>query len=137
VFVAGFIGSPAMNIRTVNLNENGADFGGMLVPLSREQVAAARADGGTNQVTVGFRPEHCELVGASEGGIPVVVELVEELGSDAYVHGHAALNGASSTPEPLVVRTDGRTIPHMGETVFLRPRAGAAHLFHAGNGQRL
>jgi len=135
--VAGFIGSPAMNIRTVNLTDNGADFGGMLVPLSREQIGAARADGGNSKVTVGFRPEHCELVGASEGGIPVVVELVEELGSDAYVHGHAALNGASASPEPLVVRTDGRTIPHMGETVFLRPRAGAAHVFHATSGQRL
>jgi multiple sugar transport system ATP-binding protein len=137
VFVAGFIGSPAMNIRTVNLTENGADFGGMLVPLSRDQVGAAHADGGSNKVTIGFRPEHCELVGASEGGIPVVVELVEELGSDAYVHGHAALNGATATPEPLVVRTDGRTIPHIGETVFLRPRAGAAHVFHAGTGERL
>ena len=57
VFVAGFIGSPAMNIRTVPLTDNGADFGGLLIPLTREQVAAARADGGDNKVTVGFRPE--------------------------------------------------------------------------------
>src|SRR6516225_6336042 len=43
-FVAGFIGSPAMNIRTVKLTDSGADFGGVLVPLTREQVAAARTD---------------------------------------------------------------------------------------------
>ena len=92
-FVAGFIGSPAMNIRTVSMSDSGADFGGLLVPLTREQVAAARQDGGGNKVTIGFRPEHTELVGAGEGGVPIVVELVEELGSDAYVHGHAALNG--------------------------------------------
>jgi multiple sugar transport system ATP-binding protein len=55
-FVAGFIGSPAMNLRTVKLTDNGADFGGMLVPLTREQVAAARADGGDGKVTIGFRP---------------------------------------------------------------------------------
>ena len=62
-FVAGFIGSPAMNIRTVPLTDSGADFGGMILPLTREQVAAARADGGGDTVTVGFRPEHTELVG--------------------------------------------------------------------------
>jgi multiple sugar transport system ATP-binding protein len=135
-FVAGFIGSPAMNIRTVNLTENGADFGGLLIPLNREQIAAARADGGSNKVTVGFRPEHCELVGASEGGIPMVVELVEELGSDAYDHGHAQLNGGGAK-DTLVVRTDGRVIPKMGETVFLRPRAGSQHVFHAVTGNRL
>src|SRR6185369_6973502 len=92
-FVAGFIGSPAMNIRTVRMTDAGADFGGLHVPLTREQVAAARSDGAGNQVTIGFRPEHTELVGAGEGGVPMVVELVEELGSDAYVHGHAKLNG--------------------------------------------
>jgi multiple sugar transport system ATP-binding protein len=135
-FVAGFIGSPAMNLRTVKLTDNGADFGGLLVPLTREQVSAARADGGSDRVTVGFRPEHTELVGQGDGGIPIVVELVEELGSDAYVHGHAALNGDAAR-DTLVVRTDGRVIPHLGDTVYLRPRAGAQHVFHAVTGARL
>jgi multiple sugar transport system ATP-binding protein len=136
MFVAGFIGSPAMNLRTVTLRDEGADFGGLLVPLTREQVSAARADGGDGKVTVGFRPEHTELVGAGDGGIPVVVELVEELGSDAYVHGHAKLNGEDSR-DTLVVRTDGRVIPRMGETVHLRPRTGSQHVFHAITGARL
>jgi multiple sugar transport system ATP-binding protein len=135
-FVAGFIGSPAMNLRTVKLTDNGADFGGLLVPLTREQVSAARSDGGTDRVTVGFRPEHTELVGQGDGGIPIIVELVEELGSDAYVHGHAALNGDAAR-DTLVVRTDGRVIPHIGDTVYLRPRAGAQHVFHAVTGSRL
>jgi multiple sugar transport system ATP-binding protein len=136
VFVAGFIGSPAMNIRTVSLSDNGADFGGLLVPLTREQIGAARQDGGGSKITIGFRPEHTELVSAGEGGVPVVVELVEELGSDAYVHGHAALNG-SENRETLVVRTDGRVVPRLGETVYLRPRPGAQHVFHAATGARL
>jgi multiple sugar transport system ATP-binding protein len=133
-FVAGFIGSPAMNIRTVQLSDAGADFGGMTVPLTREQIDAARGDGGDGQVTVGFRPEHCELAGENDGGLPIVVELVEELGSDAYVHGHAA---SSDGQEPFVVRTDGRVLPRIGETVFIRPRAGSQHVFHAKTGQRL
>jgi multiple sugar transport system ATP-binding protein len=134
-FVAGFIGSPAMNIRTVRLTDSGADFGGVLVPLTREQVTGARADG-NGTVTVGFRPEHTELVGAGDGGIPVVVELVEELGSDAYVHGHAALNGADSK-ETLVVRVGSSAAPRIGDTVYLKPRAGTQHVFHAATGTRL
>jgi len=133
-FVAGFIGSPAMNIRTVTLTEQGADLGGLILPLSREQVAQAHADGGGNQVIIGFRPEHAEIVSATDGGMPIVVELVEELGSDAFVHGHAAINGGHET---FVVRTDGRTTPHMGETVFVRPRVGSHHAFHAVTGARL
>src|SRR5262245_863908 len=121
-FVAGFIGSPAMNIRTVRLTDGGADFGGMLLPLTREQVEAARGNEGDGKVTVGFRPEHCELVSDNGGGLPIVVELVEELGSDAYVHGHAANGGGGH--EPFVVRTDGRVLPRIGETVFIQPRAG-------------
>src|SRR5687768_9504676 len=46
VFVAGFMGSPAMNLKTVQLTESGAAFGAVNVPLTREQVAAAQANGG-------------------------------------------------------------------------------------------
>src|SRR5262245_13341788 len=56
VFVAGFIGSPAMNIKTVRLRDDGAVFGSMLLPLTREQVEAARGNEGDGKVTVGFRP---------------------------------------------------------------------------------
>jgi multiple sugar transport system ATP-binding protein len=135
-FVAGFIGSPAMNIRTVRVTDQGADFGGLLIPLDREQISAARADGGDGKVTVGFRPEHCELVGPSDGGFPIVVELVEELGSDAYVHGSAKLNGDAGH-DTVVVRTDGRVVPKMGETVYVRPRPGSQHVFHAVTGERI
>jgi multiple sugar transport system ATP-binding protein len=135
-FVAGFIGSPAMNVRTVALTDSGANFGGLLVPLTREQIAAARADGGDGKVTVGFRPEHCDLVGPADGGFPMVVNLVEELGSDAYVHGAATLNGDDAT-DTIIVRTDGRSVPHLRDTVYVRPRPGAQHVFHAVTGERL
>ncbi len=134
VFVAGFIGSPAMNIKTVPLTESGADLSGLHVPLTREQVQAARGEGGTGTVTVGFRPEDVDLVGAADQGMPMIVELVEDLGSDANVYGHADINGSS---ERFVVRTDRRTMPNMGDTVYVKPRTGQNHAFHAVSGVRI
>jgi multiple sugar transport system ATP-binding protein len=134
VFVAGFIGSPAMNIKTVPLTDEGGAFAQMILPLTREQVEAARSGEGDNKVTVGFRPEDCDLVSATEGGMPIVVELVEDLGANANVYGHAALEGAS---ERFVVTTDRRTMPHMGDTVFVKPRTDQHHSFHAVTGERL
>jgi multiple sugar transport system ATP-binding protein len=133
VFVAGFMGSPAMNIKTVPLTDEGARLNELLVPLTREQVAAAKANG-DGKVTVGFRPEACDLVAASEGGLPLTVELVEDLGSDANVYGHATIDGVS---ERFVVRTDRRSMPHMGDTVYVRPQPGHHHVFHAATGLRL
>jgi multiple sugar transport system ATP-binding protein len=134
VFVAGFIGSPAMNIKTVPLTDAGARFVDMLLPLSREQVRAARADAGGDKVTVGFRPEHCDLVAEGEGGMPVTVDLVEELGSDEYVYGHAILEGSS---ERFVVRTSGGNTPALGEIVNVKPHPDRHHAFHAVTGDRL
>jgi multiple sugar transport system ATP-binding protein len=132
VFVAGFIGSPAMNLKTVLLTDSGADFGPLAVPLSREQVAAAQ--GGDGKVTVGFRPEETDLVAESEGGLPLEVDLVEDLGSDVNIYGHALLEGSS---ERFVVRTTRHTMPSLGETVFIRPQTGEVHLFNASSGVRI
>ncbi len=134
VFVAGFIGSPAMNIKTVPLTDQGARFVDMILPLTREQIAAANADGGNGRVTVGFRPEDCELVGEGEGGMPITVDLVEELGSDEFVYGHAVLEGSS---ERFTIRTSGERTPHLAEIVNVRPHTDKHHAFHAVTGQRL
>jgi multiple sugar transport system ATP-binding protein len=133
VFVAGFIGSPAMNIKTVPLTDSGAAFAEMVLPLSREQLEAAASDG-TKHVQVGFRPEDTDLVGPNDGGMPIHVDLVEELGSDAYVYGTVALEGQD---ERFVVRADPRQSPHLGDIVYVKPRQGHHHAFHAVNGLRL
>jgi multiple sugar transport system ATP-binding protein len=133
VFVAGFIGSPAMNIKTVTLSDDGGIFGQMVLPLTREQIAQAR-EGGEGKVTVGFRPEDCQLVSASEGGMPIVVDLVEDLGSGANVYGHAAINGSD---ERFVVSTERRTSVNLGDTVFVKPRSDHHHAFHATSGVRI
>ncbi|WP_030144426.1 ABC transporter ATP-binding protein [Glycomyces sp. NRRL B-16210] len=133
-FVAGFIGSPAMNLKTVSLTESGGLFGDVTLPLSREIRDAATQDGGDQQVTIGIRPEHCKLGTESSGGIAIEVDLVEELGSEAYVYGHAAYSGAS---ERFVVRTESRNVPRLAETVFVVPEPGHEHVFHAATGERL
>ena len=107
-------------------------FGPLNLPLTREQIAAAQ--GGDGKVTIGFRPEAAEIVSETAGALPIIVDLVEDLGSDANVYGHAALDGGS---ERFVVRTDRRTMPSMGETVYVKPQTSAIHVFNAGSGQRI
>jgi multiple sugar transport system ATP-binding protein len=133
VFVAGFIGSPAMNIKTVPLTDDGAAFAQMVLPLTREQVAVARGDG-TGHVQVGFRPEDTDLVGPDDAGMPIRVDLVEELGADAYVYGTVALEGQD---ERFVVRLRSSQAPALGEIVYVKPRVGSHHAFHAVSGDRL
>jgi multiple sugar transport system ATP-binding protein len=105
----------------------------MVLPLTREQIEAARADG-MSHVQVGFRPEDTDLVGPDGGGMPIHVDLVEELGSDAYVYGTVALEGQD---ERFVVRVDSRQAPQLGDIVYVKPRPGDHHAFHATNGRRL
>jgi multiple sugar transport system ATP-binding protein len=132
VFVAGFIGSPAMNIKTVPLADDGAQVNEMLLPLTREQVAAAR-ENGNGKVTIGFRPEATDVVAPSEGGLPILVELVEDLGAHANVYGHAAIDGQQ---ERFVATIERQDMPTMGDTIYLKP-SNVHHAFHAVTGTRL
>ena len=135
LFVAGFIGSPAMNLKTVPLSDGGAQFGDVTLPLTRERRDAAKEGvEGDATVTIGIRPEDCSLGTADSGGISVEVDLVEELGSDAYVYGHASYG---EEQERFVVRTDGRTVPSIGDTVHIVPEKGREHVFHAETGERI
>src|SRR5206468_2696801 len=84
------------------LTQDGAELGGARVPLTREVIAAA--DGDT--VTLGFRPESLE-VSTEEGTLPVKVDLVEELGSDAYVYGKLTESDAEGTKSNIVARAYG------------------------------
>jgi multiple sugar transport system ATP-binding protein len=106
----------------------------MVLPLDRAQFEAARTNSDTPMVTIGFRPEETDLVGQHGGGMPVTVDLVEELGSDALVYGTVALEGQN---ERFVVRTDSRRAPHLGEIVYVKPHADRIHAFNAVTGARL
>ncbi|WP_158881191.1 ABC transporter ATP-binding protein [Amycolatopsis anabasis] len=132
VFVAGFIGSPAMNLCPATLTEGGAVLSGTPVPLPREAIAALEGD----SVTLGFRPESLERIEAGTGGIAVTVDLVEELGSDAYCYGRLAQDGEAEGAT-IVARVDPRTPPAMGDTLHLRIRPDELHVFSATTGQRV
>jgi multiple sugar transport system ATP-binding protein len=127
IFVAGFIGSPAMNLCTVTLGSNGAaSFGGVEVPVPRSVAA-----NGKSSLVIGVRPESLEVAGE---GIPAKVDVVEDVGADAYVFCSTELGGETTK---LVARTEVRNAPKQGERVSLRPRAEEAHLFDPESGERL
>ncbi|MEU5694685.1 sn-glycerol-3-phosphate ABC transporter ATP-binding protein UgpC [Actinosynnema sp. NPDC020468] len=133
-FVAGFMGSPAMNLKTVPLTSEGVKLDGLVVPLDRRALDRAAREG-LREVTFGVRPESLALVPAHEYGMDMTVELVEELGADALVHGAVRIGNAS---ERFVVRVDGRTPPALGNRVKVAVRgAGEIHLFHPESGLRL
>jgi multiple sugar transport system ATP-binding protein len=132
VFVAGFIGSPAMNIKTVPLTEAGASVNELVLPLTRDQIAAAKEEGDGN-VTIGFRPEDTKLVSSSESGLPLLVELVEDLGAHANVYGHATIGEDS---QRFVATIDRQDMPTMGDTIYVKP-GSEHHAFHSVTGARL
>jgi multiple sugar transport system ATP-binding protein len=126
-FVAGFIGSPAMNLCVIPVGANGAvSFGG--VPFALPSQAAG---GRWASVVVGLRPESFEL---AADGVAATVQVVEEIGADAYVFCTAEVGGVETR---LVARCDARRIPGQGERVHLRPQAEEAHLFHPDSQERV
>ncbi|UJP40945.1 ABC transporter ATP-binding protein [Cellulomonas palmilytica] len=144
VFVAGFIGSPAMNIGTFPVLDGHASLGRSRVPLTRDVIGSLTEDD-KNHITLGFRPEAVDVVPAgTPDAVPVIVNIVEELGSDAFVYGSLTNEfGQASTVHSgagdaqVIVRVDPRQVPAKGETVAIRIRPGEQHLFHAGSGERI
>ena len=126
MFVAGFIGSPAMNLVTVVAEGGKLMLGGEAVPVPPQAAANGRAS-----LVLGFRPEALEIAPA---GIGAEVELVEEIGADAYVFCVTDVGGEAYK---LVARTESRHSPRRGERVHLRPRTEEAHFFDPDSGERI
>jgi multiple sugar transport system ATP-binding protein len=126
VFVAGFIGSPAMNRFDGELASDGIRMGGITVRPSDAQMRAAQ---GHHNLIVGVRPEHMSI---GDGDLKLQVDLVEDLGSDFYVYGHLT-EGAGTN---VIVRA-GREHPRPGEAIKIKPDPAQLHLFDAATGQRV
>jgi multiple sugar transport system ATP-binding protein len=131
-FVAGFIGSPAMNMITAPVTTGGVHLAGQVLPIPRDQLTSL-ANHGLDTVTLGIRPEKLALNG-TENGIRAVVDLVEELGSESYVYTHL---GAGDQAMNLVARAAGRAPARLADTVVLHLADGPVHLFHPTTGQRI
>ncbi|TIC88419.1 sn-glycerol-3-phosphate ABC transporter ATP-binding protein UgpC [Nocardioides sp. GY 10113] len=144
-FVAGFIGSPAMNLLSATTAGDGvALVDGHKFPIPRD-VASSASSG---ELIVGVRPEAWRLAGEGEDGYPVTVLVVEELGADGFLYatpsgssGDAVLGqhpGASDGEVPHVVaRLEGRPDLRAGQEVRLVADPDALHVFDATSGRRL
>jgi multiple sugar transport system ATP-binding protein len=122
-FVAGFIGSPAMNLCELPVTAGKVAFGTVTID----------AVNGGDRVVVGVRPEALEIAGE---GLDATVDAVEELGVDAFVFCTAELPDGSA--QRLVARVDARRAPPRGDRVRVRPSPDYdLHFFSAETGERL
>ena len=136
LFVAGFIGSPAMNLMEGPVAADGVHLGDYTVPVSREILAKA---GNEKSLVLGIRPENFELSNDPNDGIGLDIGVVEELGADAFIYG--TLTGIAEdeliTAQQITARIHGTTPPHRGETVRLRVDPSHVHVFSKETGDRL
>ncbi|MDB5619590.1 sn-glycerol-3-phosphate ABC transporter ATP-binding protein UgpC [Tardiphaga sp.] len=126
-FVAGFIGSPAMNFLEGTLKVNGGQPWVETANGARLPVAAAPAASNGKAVTYGIRPEHLEF---ADDGIEAEIIVVEPTGSETQIVARIG------TQDIIAIFRDRRQVAP-GDKVHLRPRASAAHLFDKDTGKRI
>ncbi len=129
-FVAGFIGSPAMNLLTAPVSGGKAKLGKLEISVPSSVGSA---------VTVGIRPEGFT---PSSSGFDIQIEVVEELGADAFVYGKpvdSSLKFAQAGDEgaQVIIRWDPKHPPKPGSTVTVSAIPAAIHLFDAVSGLRI
>jgi multiple sugar transport system ATP-binding protein len=124
IFVAGFIGSPAMNFLDAQVTASGT----VELPGSLKCAAATKAAVGTT-VRVGVRPEHLDL--AADGqGMPATVKVIEPTGAETMVLADVA---GSEVTAVFTDRHDFRP----GARIALKPKAGLLHVFDPASGKRV
>jgi multiple sugar transport system ATP-binding protein len=156
LFVAAFIGSPAMNLVNATLSDDTVRIGRIEIPLDRERRPPAQRDG---RVIAGIRPEAFEDAAFSSSGLPqleVPVEVLESVGSDAYVFfeidadpvvvedalsdGDEADDGqllAGREQALLAARVDARTRARVGDTLHLTVDPSRLYFFSPDTGESL
>ena len=149
LFVAAFIGTPAMNLVEGAIDGDHVVFGGLRLPLD----PARRPQGGSRPVVVGVRPEAFDAVAFAAPGtktFTIVPEVVEELGSDAHVFFHldaqavatdvSGRDEATLLPESKALysaRIDPRARARVGEPIELALDAARLQFFDPESGKTL
>jgi sn-glycerol 3-phosphate transport system ATP-binding protein len=132
-FVAGFIGSPAMNIMAATVAGNGRglelDAGGAIKPRDTKLPEGGR------RVYLGIRPEHLSPVQDLNADLKLAVEAVETLGADTLAHGRLADAGGAGGE--MVARLPGTSAIKAGDVLPLAVEPGMAHLFDRESGKRI
>src|SRR5437773_2195207 len=121
LFVAQFIGSPAMNVFDGTLKNGAIEALGARWPAPQNRGSDGQA------VKYGIRPEHLQL---GRDGVPAEVVVVEPMGHETELL--VRINDID-----LIVVMHGRSAHAPGERIFLAPQAANAHLFDAASGRRL
>ena len=129
VFVAGFIGSPAMNLMTAkSAGAKGLELaaGGTVKPRELPMPEAGR------DVLLGVRPEHLTLVKDGNADLTLNVSVLEALGADTLAHGTIGEGGGD-----IIARLPGSTSVKAGDKLPLAIDASTAHLFDPASGKRI
>jgi multiple sugar transport system ATP-binding protein len=116
-----------MNLLTLPVVDHSVALGDWSIPLPREISTSA------DEIVVGVRPEHLKVGGT---GVEMQVDVVEELGADAYLYGR--ISAADNTfSHPIVARADGHDPPPRGARVRLHPQPAHLHFFGVDGGRLL
>jgi multiple sugar transport system ATP-binding protein len=129
LFVAGFIGSPQMNLIEAQAVDGKARIGRYDVPV--DPASEQKMSG---NITVGVRPEAWRLVSAEDGGLPIDVTVVEELGADGFVYGTCDVEG---TPAQVIVRVTARGTVKPGDRIHVTTDPRQVHVFDTETGERI
>ena len=126
LFVAGFLGNPAMNFFRGRLRDGVLEGDGVQLPLPALKTPAEQ------EIVVGVRPEDLHVVadGAPSGSLTGTVELIESVGSEAFIH-------ATSGGWKGIARSTPHNLPAIGTRIALRPAPDRIHFFDARTSQRL
>ncbi|MEV6430765.1 sn-glycerol-3-phosphate ABC transporter ATP-binding protein UgpC [Nocardia sp. NPDC051463] len=127
-FVAGFIGSPGMNLLDAPVRENAAVLGDLRIPLPH----SVQSD----RVVVGVRPESWEVT-TEPDSLAVAAELVEELGAESFIYSHGTTEEWNSRSGKIVARVDRRFQVALGDNLRLRPKLDEVFFFDGATEQRL
>ncbi|NEG69960.1 ABC transporter ATP-binding protein [Bifidobacterium choloepi] len=138
VFVAGFIGSPSMNINTHPVVDGKAKVGEDTIDLPKDAVAKLTPED-NNEIIVGFRPEDATLATPDdENAFSLKVVNVEDLGSDGYIYGNILSDDAVSDDHNAMmsdqnklttIRVNPRALPQVGDVVKIKINPAKMHLF--------
>ena len=126
LFVAGFIGSPPMNVLDGRIDDRGEAV--LLPDGQRLTLPQPRPTDAGRPIKLGIRPEHMAV---AADGFSIEVELVEALGADTVVYGRLP------DGETLLVRMAGIPTVRERDRMTVAPQDGALHLFDAVTGRRV
>ena len=128
-FVAGFIGSPAMNFAPAVWDDAKAQVTAFGVTMALPNGATVP---GSQSIELGIRPEHLR-VDPESGPIELAIEAVENLGNDTIVYGRVLTSGS----EPIVIRMEGDHDFGLEQRVRVRCEPENIHLFDSTTGKRI